>query len=126
MARLRQPGVRRRSNRRRLIGARTYQLYTFSTVTSLAEGGELGPESSVNKLFWSHLDVDLHETALELLGSHAELRPSAASSVDDERHRDSWLDGWLFSLAGPIYGGTDQIQRNTVAERLLGLPRGYR
>ncbi|WAL67579.1 acyl-CoA dehydrogenase family protein [Amycolatopsis cynarae] len=95
------------------IGARAYQLYTFGTVTRLAEGGELGPESSVNKLFWSHLDVALHETALDLLGPEAEVR-------------EDWLDGWLFSLAGPIYGGTDQIQRNTVAERLLGLPRGDR
>ncbi|WP_158882886.1 acyl-CoA dehydrogenase family protein [Amycolatopsis anabasis] len=97
------------------IGARAYQLYTFGTVSRLEAGGELGPESSVNKLFWSHLDVDLHETALDLLGPEAELR--------GER---SWADGWLFSLAGPIYGGTDQIQRNTVAERLLGLPRGDR
>ena len=95
------------------IDARAYQLYTFETVTRLAEGGELGPESSVNKLFWSTLDLDLHETALDVLGPEAELR-------------GDWLDGWLFSLAGPIYGGTDQIQRNTIAERLLGLPRGPR
>ncbi|SDY29247.1 Acyl-CoA dehydrogenase [Amycolatopsis xylanica] len=94
------------------IGARAYQLYTFGTVTRLAEGGQLGPESSVNKLFWSQLDVALHETALDLLGPEAEV--------------DGWSDGWLFSLAGPIYGGTDQIQRTTVAERLLGLPRGDR
>jgi len=95
------------------IGARAYQLYTFGTVTKLAEGGQLGPESSVNKLFWSHLDVELHETALDLLGPDAELR-------------GRWSDGWLFSLAGPIYGGTDQIQRTIVAERLLGLPKGDR
>jgi alkylation response protein AidB-like acyl-CoA dehydrogenase len=95
------------------IGARAYQLYTFGTVTKLTEGGQLGPESSVNKLFWSHLDVELHETALDLLGPDAELR-------------GHWSDGWLFSLAGPIYGGTDQIQRTIVAERLLGLPKGDR
>jgi len=95
------------------IGARAYQLYTLGTVTRLAEGGQLGPESSVNKLHWSQLDVALHETALDLLGPESE--------VDS-----AWTDGWLFSLAGTIYGGTDQIQRNTVAERLLGLPRGDR
>ena len=95
------------------IGARAYQLYTFGTVTRLASGAELGPESSVNKLFWSHLDVALHETALDLLGPAAELR-------------GPWAEGWLFSLAGPIYGGTDQIQRTIVAERLLGLPKGDR
>ncbi|WP_191248149.1 acyl-CoA dehydrogenase family protein [Amycolatopsis deserti] len=95
------------------IGARAYQLYTFGTVSRLAEGGELGPESSVNKLFWSHLDVGLHETALDILGPDAETD-------------QAWVDGYLFSLAGPIYGGTDQIQRNTIAERLLGLPREAR
>ncbi|GAB2749322.1 acyl-CoA dehydrogenase family protein [Amycolatopsis magusensis] len=95
------------------IGARAYQLYTFGTATRLVEGAALGPESSVNKLFWSQLDVSMHETALELLGPAAEVA-------------GDWPDGWLFSLAGPIYGGTDQIQRNIVAERLLGLPRGDR
>ncbi|MEU4520545.1 acyl-CoA dehydrogenase family protein [Amycolatopsis sp. NPDC024027] len=95
------------------IGARAYQLYTFGTVSRLAEGGELGPESSVNKLFWSHLDVELHETALDVLGPEAETNAE-------------WVDGYLFSLAGPIYGGTDQIQRNTIAERLLKLPREAR
>ncbi|WP_027930132.1 acyl-CoA dehydrogenase family protein [Amycolatopsis thermoflava] len=95
------------------IGARAYQLYTFGTVSRLAEGGELGPESSVNKLFWSHLDLDLHETALDILGPHAETDRA-------------WVEGYLFSLAGPIYGGTDQIQRNTIAERLLGLPKEAR
>ncbi|WP_236796252.1 acyl-CoA dehydrogenase family protein [Amycolatopsis sp. GM8] len=95
------------------IGARAYQLYTFGTVTRLAEGGELGPESSVNKLFWSQLDIALHETALDLLGPDGET---------DEQ----WVDGYLFALAGPIYGGTDQIQRNTIAERLLRLPREAR
>jgi alkylation response protein AidB-like acyl-CoA dehydrogenase len=34
-----------------------------------------------------------------------------------------WLDGYLFALAGPIYAGTNEIQRNVVAERMLGLPR---
>ncbi|GDY29139.1 acyl-CoA dehydrogenase family protein [Gandjariella thermophila] len=93
------------------IGAQAYRLYTFGTVTRLAEGGGLGAESSVNKLFWSELDVALHETALDLLGAEGELT-------------GRWLDGYLFSLAGPIYAGTNEIQRNVVAERLLGLPKG--
>ncbi|HEY2165976.1 MAG TPA: acyl-CoA dehydrogenase family protein [Jatrophihabitantaceae bacterium] len=95
------------------IGARAYQLHTFATVTRLADGGELGAESSVGKLFWSQLDVALHETALDLLGPEAELR-------------GEWMDGYLFALSGPIYAGTNEIQRNVVAERLLGLPRGGR
>lgn len=92
------------------IGARAYQLYTFGTVSRLTSGGSLGAESSVNKLFWSELDVALHETALDLLGPAGELT-------------GPWSDGYLFSLAGPIYAGTNEIQRNVVAERLLGLPR---
>lgn len=92
------------------IGARAYQLYTFGTVSRLMSGGSLGAESSVNKLFWSQLDVALHETALDLLGPAGEVA-------------GPWSDGYLFSLAGPIYAGTNEIQRNVVAERLLGLPR---
>jgi alkylation response protein AidB-like acyl-CoA dehydrogenase len=95
------------------IGARAYQLHTFATVTRLDEGGELGAESSIGKLFWSQLDVALHETALDLAGADGELA-------------GSWMDGYLFSLSGPIYAGTNEIQRNVVAERLLGLPRGDR
>ena len=92
------------------IGARAYELHTWATVTRLSSGGALGAESSAGKLFWSQLDVALHETALDLQGAHGEV-------VDD------WTAGYLFALAGPIYAGTNEIQRNVVAERLLGLPR---
>ncbi|NUR28575.1 MAG: acyl-CoA dehydrogenase [Catenulispora sp.] len=96
------------------IGARAYQLATFETAARIADGGTLGVETSVNKLFWSELDLAIHETALELLGPAAERLDSA------------WMDGYLFALAGPIYAGTNEIQRNVVAERVLGLPRGAR
>jgi len=96
------------------IGAQAYRLHTFATAARLAAGGTLGAESSLGKVFWSELDVALHETALDLLGPRAELR-------DGEDGR--WLDGYLFSLAGPIYAGTNEIQRTVIAERLLGLPR---
>ncbi|WP_036497597.1 acyl-CoA dehydrogenase family protein [Nocardia aobensis] len=92
------------------IGAEAYRLNTLGTVTRLSEGGKLGAESSINKVFWSELDIAMHETALDLLGASAE-------------HSSAWTDGYLFSLAGPIYAGTNEIQRNIVAERLLGLPR---
>ena len=92
------------------IGAQAYRLYTFGTVTRLADGGSLGAESSVGKVFWSELDVGLHEAALDLLGTQAELA-------------GPWQDGHLFALAGRIYAGTNEIQRNIIAERLLGLPR---
>jgi alkylation response protein AidB-like acyl-CoA dehydrogenase len=104
------------------IDAQAYRLHTFETVTRLADGGSIGAEASLGKLFWSALDVALHETALDLLGADAELAPGAPEAVDDGR----WLDGYLFALAGPIYAGTNEIQRNVVAERVLGLPRGSR
>jgi len=96
------------------IDAEAYRWQTFWTVTRLAEGAATGPESSMVKVFWSELDVRLHELALELLGPHAELLdgPDAA-----------WMKGYEFALAGPIYAGTNEIQRNVVAERVLGLPR---
>ena len=96
------------------IGARAYQLHTFTTAARLAAGGTLGAESSLGKVFWSELDVSLHETALELLGADAE-----APAGPDRR----WLYGYLFSLSGPIYAGTNEIQRTVIAERLLGMPR---
>jgi alkylation response protein AidB-like acyl-CoA dehydrogenase len=93
------------------MDADAYRLFTYQTVSGLADGGRMGPEASLNKIFWSELDVRLHETALRLLGSRAELEDGP------------WMDGFLFSLAGPIYAGTNEIQRNVVAERVLGLPR---
>ena len=98
------------------IGARAYQLHTFGTVAALEAGGSLGPESSLGKVFWSELDVDICETALDLLGPGAEVLGRPAPDGD-------WIGSHLFSLAGPIYAGTNEIQRSVIAERLLGLPR---
>ncbi len=96
------------------IGARAYQLHTLGTVASLEAGGSLGAESSLGKVFWSELDVSLCETALDLLGPESEL-PDGPDG--------DWIGSYLFSLAGPIYAGTNEIQRSIIAERLLGLPR---
>jgi alkylation response protein AidB-like acyl-CoA dehydrogenase len=98
------------------IGAQAYRLHTQRTAERLAAGGSLGAESSLGKVFWSELDVALHETALDLLGPRAEL-----DGLPEPDGR--WLDGYLFALAGPIYAGTNEIQRTVIAERLLGLPR---
>jgi alkylation response protein AidB-like acyl-CoA dehydrogenase len=92
------------------MGAQAYQLFTLHQVSGLLDGDQPGARSSLNKLFWSELDIELHETAQELLG------PDAALD-------QAWSRGFQFSLAGPIYAGTNEIQRNIVAERVLGLPR---
>ncbi len=90
--------------------AEAYRLQTLQTVTDDAEGRSAGAASSFVKLWWSELDVALHETAMDLLGPTAELD-------------GPWSKGWQFALSGPIYAGTNEIQRNIAAERVLGLPR---
>ena len=102
-----------------LLDAEAYRLATYWTVSHLLAGGTIGAEASLNKIFWSEMDIHLHETALALLGERGLLTGESPGAVDGGR----WLDGYLFSLAGPIYAGTNEIQRNIVAERVLGLPR---
>ncbi|MEU4423176.1 acyl-CoA dehydrogenase family protein [Actinoplanes sp. NPDC024001] len=85
------------------IGARAYRMRAYASIDTPAP-------PSATKLFWSELDVAVHETALEVLGARAEITPE-------------WTSGYLFSLAGPIYAGTNEIQRDIVAQRVLGLPR---
>jgi len=96
---------------RAYIDAEAYRWQTFLTVTRMTSGEQLGAESSLTKVFWSELDVRIHETALALLGT------------DAERDESGWMKGFQFSLSGPIYAGTNEIQRNVIAERVLGLPR---
>lgn len=97
-----------------VVGARAYGLFTWANAARFAAGESIGAESSLNKVFWSQYDIALHETALDLLGPDAELADGA------------WAEPWVFSLAGPIYAGTNEIQRDIIAERLLGLPKGRR
>ncbi|WP_329391052.1 acyl-CoA dehydrogenase family protein [Streptomyces sp. NBC_01351] len=97
-----------------VVGARAYELFTWANASRFAAGETIGAESSLNKVFWSEYDIALHETALDLLGPDAELAAG------------EWAEPWVFSLAGPIYAGTNEIQRDIIAERLLGLPKGRR
>ncbi|PMB98094.1 acyl-CoA dehydrogenase family protein [Brevibacterium luteolum] len=90
--------------------AQAYNRLTHNQVALLLDGGDLGSSPSVNKVFWSELDIRIHETARSLLG--------VGSYIADD-----WMRGFLFSLSGPIYAGTNEIQRNIIAERILGLPR---
>jgi alkylation response protein AidB-like acyl-CoA dehydrogenase len=101
------------------MDAEAYRVFTLEAVSRIAQGEPMGPESSLMKVHWSELDVALHETALDLLGPLAELAPAAPAAVE----RGAWLRGYQFALAGPIYAGTNEIQRNLIAERILGLPR---
>ena len=92
------------------MDAEAYALAIYAMCSRLESGGTIGPESSTNKIFWSELDIALHQVALDILGPEAELM-------------GGWLDGYIFALAGPIYAGSNEIQRNIIAERMLGMPR---
>ena len=90
-----------------------YRGHALRTVSRLAAGASLGAEASVTKLLWSELERDLFEAARDLLG------PEGETSLDSE-----WQNRYWYGRAATIYAGTSEIQRNIIAERVLGLPRG--
>jgi alkylation response protein AidB-like acyl-CoA dehydrogenase len=77
-----------------------------------------GTESSVAKLLWAHWHRELGELAMTVRG--------AAGMVEGPSGLDEWQRMFLFTRADTIYGGSDEIQRNIIAERTLGLPREAR
>jgi alkylation response protein AidB-like acyl-CoA dehydrogenase len=97
--------------------AQAYAYNTYGVAAKILAGGKIGAEASLNKIFWSELDRMMHRTAMQLLGASAELKRFADGSINQ------WLEGYIFSLSGPIYAGSNEVQRNITAERLLGLPR---
>lgn len=99
------------------MDAQAYALNTYAVAATVMAGGHIGAEASLNKIFWSELDRAAHRTAMSLMGARAELRMLENSTAN------AWQEGYIFSLSGPIYAGSNEIQRNIIAERLLGLPR---
>jgi alkylation response protein AidB-like acyl-CoA dehydrogenase len=104
---------------RNWMSAQAYRWFTYFTAARLMGGGQMGPEASLMKVFWSQMDVEIHATALRMAGDRGELMAGAPDVVDG----GTWMDGYQFALSGPIYAGTNEIQRNIIAERVLGLPR---
>lgn len=95
------------------------KLHNWRTLTELLRRGKPGPESSVVKLFWSEMSQRLHDTAMQILGAHGQLMPGDPHAVA----RGRWPRSYLYYRAGTIFAGTSEIQRNIIAERVLGLPR---
>ena len=101
------------------VEIRLFQLHNLRSVSRLARGGDPGPEGSALKLYWSEMSKRFHETALAVVGDAAPLWKSAAGNPGDGQ----WQRSWLYYQASSIWAGTNEIQRNVIAERVLGLPR---
>ena len=104
------------------IDVEIFRLHNERTLTWLGRGEEIGAESSLVKLFWAEMSQRFADTAVATLG------PDALLVRDDEHAVDGgqWVHQLLASRANSIQGGTSEIQRNIIGERLLGLPRESR
>ena len=103
---------------RALIGIEVLRHHAYRTVGEFLNGGAVGPDSSSVKLLMAEAEQRLAATTLEVLGAtlqHAEPGESAENEF--------WYETYLYSRAATVYGGTQQIQRNIIADRVLGLPK---
>lgn len=93
------------------VDLRILRLHNWRTLSRLANGEEPGPESSWVKLAWTDMTQRLSQVALDVEGPAAPLW-------------GPWQRQWLWSKAASIAGGTSEVQRTIIGERILGLPRG--
>lgn len=100
------------------VRVRIMRYTAMRTIADILAKGEPGPASSVSRLFLTAFEQDLHEFAVDMLGAHGILTGGDPHAVQ----RGRWLGGFLSTRASTIGAGTSEIQRNTVAERVLGLP----
>jgi alkylation response protein AidB-like acyl-CoA dehydrogenase len=101
------------------VELRVLRLHNWRTLSRLARGIEPGPESSYVKLAWTDMTQHLSDTALAVVGSAAPLWGEATDNPDAGR----WQRQWLWSKAASIAGGTSEVQRTIIGDRILGLPR---
>jgi alkylation response protein AidB-like acyl-CoA dehydrogenase len=116
--RLGDPVVRQRLAQAR-IEVEIFRLHNERTLDRLARGEEVGSESSLVKLFWAGMSQRLYDTAVAVLGPDALVAGGDEYAID----RGRWVRELLATRANSIMGGTNEIQRNVIGERLLGLPR---
>jgi alkylation response protein AidB-like acyl-CoA dehydrogenase len=104
------------------VEIRLFQLHNLRSVSRLSQGLDPGPEGSALKLYWSEMSKRFQETAMDVVGDAAPLWKGAADNPGDGQ----WQRAWLYYQASSIWAGTNEIQRNVIAERVLGLPRAAR
>ncbi|HEY0406279.1 MAG TPA: acyl-CoA dehydrogenase [Pyrinomonadaceae bacterium] len=92
------------------------RLNTNRALTSLSKTGIPGPEGSTQKLYWSEMNQRTQQTAQEILGPYGQLK---------DFDKGMWEYAYLRSRGNTIEAGTSEIQRNIIAERVLGLPKSY-
>jgi alkylation response protein AidB-like acyl-CoA dehydrogenase len=102
------------------IEAHVFRLIGLRNLTSAQQGRAPGAEASMTKLYWSEMDKRIQETAVDVQGLYGALAADSPFAVEDGR----WQLGWMWAQAETIYAGSSEIQRNIIAERVLGLPRG--
>ena len=102
----------------------------METLTAFLGGGTPGPGASIAKLYWSEYHKQITELAVDILGAAAMTptgrRPSNSIQCDDPGAPDDsagWVGTFYAARGGTIYAGTSEVQRNIIAEQLLGLPR---
>jgi len=102
--------------RQRLARAHSgLQLMKWNALRSMSAKGVPGPEASISKLFWGTWHRDLGELMIDLQGATGLVSP------DDELTLEQKL--FLFTRSDTIYGGSNEVQRNVLGERVLGLPK---
>lgn len=115
------PAIRERLTRA-WVGLEVMRAHAMRT---LGEGNiEIAGAPSVAKLLWARWHRDLGELAMEVQGAPSLLAAPSTTSEGDQF--DEWQRMFLFTRADTIYGGSDEIQRNIISERVLGLPREAR
>ena len=103
---------------RALIEIEVLRHHAYRTVGEFLNGGAVGPESSSVKLLMAEAEQRLAATVLEVLG------PALLDGDPDHVHEnDFWYETYLYSRAASVYGGTRQIQRDIIADRVLSLPK---
>ncbi|HZS15978.1 MAG TPA: acyl-CoA dehydrogenase family protein [Candidatus Dormibacteraeota bacterium] len=111
------PDVRRRVAQG-YIETRMFQLNNQRTLSKLSKGAQVGSEASLNKLYWSEMEMRLLELGLDVLGPRAEV-----AEGPEAEHGGELFGDYLYARASMIYAGTNEIQKNIIAQRVLGLPR---
>ncbi len=104
------------------VEVRIFALHNWRSISRTAAGGEPGPVGAISKLWWSEMSKRLHDTAMAVVGPAAPLWRGADANPGD----GAWQRSWLYYQASSIWAGTNEIQRNVIAERTLGLPREVR